>query len=180
MVSPLSDLITSKVRIRILMRLFLNPHQKAYLRELVNEFKVSSGQMREELKHLKDANILVSEKNGRTVLYSANTKHLLFAELQSMVKKSLGMDRILESIIKRLGDLESAYLLDDYAEGKDTGIIDLLLVGKIDQDNLQDLVRKTERYIERKIRILVLNSDEFEKLKKMLISRPKLLLWERN
>ena len=69
-----------------------------------------------------------------------------------MVQKAMGMDHIIESIIKRLGNLEEAYLIDDYAEGKDTGIIDLVLIGNIDQENLVDLARKTERYIERKIR----------------------------
>ena len=100
---------------------------------------------------------LESHKNGRQIQYQANQKHPLFHELQSMVQKALGMDRILESILERLGNLEEAYLIDDYAEGKDTGIIDLVLIGDIDQENLNDLVHKTERYIDRKIRTLVLS-----------------------
>ncbi len=89
------------------------------------------------------------------------------------------MDRILDSIIKRLGNLDSAYLIDDYAEGKDTGIIDLVLVGNIDQENLIDLVKKTERYIERKIRTLVLLPDEWKKLRVSQAKRPLLLLWQK-
>ena len=57
------------------------------------------------------------------------------------------MDKILDSMIERLGNLEKALLIDDYAEGKDTGIIDLVLIGDIDQISLQDLTRKTEKYI---------------------------------
>lgn len=95
-----------------------------------------------------------------------------------MVQKALGMDRILDSIIERLGNLEEAYLIDDYAEGKDTGIIDLVLVGDIDQANLQDLTRKTEKYIDRKIRTLVLSADEFKSMEKKLKNRPQFLLWE--
>ena len=59
----------------------------------------------------------------------------------------------MNSIITRLGNLEKAFLIDDYAEGKDTGIIDLLLVGDIDQYHLNDLSRKTERYIKRKVTV---------------------------
>ena len=179
MTSIFSGLITSKTRIKILMRLFLNPKQNAYLRELAEEFNAAPSQVREELRQLNDAGFLESHKSGRQIQYSANQKHPLFHELQSMVQKALGMDRILDSIVERLGNLEEAYLLDDYAEGKDTGIIDLVLVGDIDQENLVDLVHKTERYIDRKIRTLVLTSDEWQNLQISINKKPMLLLWEK-
>ena len=160
------------------MRLFHNPKQHAYLRELSNEFGLAPSQVREELRQLNSAGLLSNKKNGRQILYSANTDHPLFQELHSMVRKALGMDRILESIIGRLGDLEKVYLIDDYAEGKDTGLIDLVLVGRIDQTNLSDLVTKTERYIGRKIRTLVLTSEEYQGTQRFLKKRPQLLLWE--
>ena len=87
------------------------------------------------------------------------------------------MDQVIESVLNRLGDLEEAYLIDDYAAGRDTGIIDLLLVGHINQYHLNDLSRKTERYIGRKIRSLVLTRDEFRNLESKLKQRPHLLLW---
>ena len=178
MTSIFSGLITSKTRIKILMRLFLNPKQNAYLRELADEFNASPSQVREELRHLNDAGFLDSHKNGRQIHYKANQKHPLFNELQSMVQKSMGMDRILDSILERLGNLEEAYLIDDYAEGKDSGIIDLVLIGNIDHENLNDLVHKTERYIDRKIRTLVLEKTEWIKMFSTLEKRPKLLLWK--
>ena len=179
MTSIFSGLITSKTRIKILMRLFLNPQQNAYLRELSDEFNASPSQVREELRQLNEAGFLESQKNGRQIHYKANQKHPLFHELQSMVRKALGMDRILDSILERLGNLEEAYLVDDYAEGKDTGIIDLVLVGDIDQENLSDLVKKTERYIERKIRTLTLSNDEWQKLRPVLSNKPMLPLWSK-
>jgi len=173
-----SGLITSKTRIKILMRLFLNPSQNAYLRELAHEFNASPSQVREELRQLNDTGFLESHKNGRQIQYKANTNHPLFHELQSMVQKALGMDRILDSILERLGNLEEAYLIDDYAEGKDTGIIDLVLIGEIDQENLFDLVQKTEKYIDRKIRTLTLKLEEWANMQKKLRDRPILLLWK--
>ena len=173
-----SGLITSKTRIRILMRLFLNPEGNAYLRELADEFGASPSHIKEELDQLSASNLLISKKNGRQVLFSANSDHPVFAELHSMVIKALGMDQILESIVKRLGRLEKAFLIDDYAEGKDTGIIDLVLIGDIDQGNLLDLKGKTEKYIGRKIRTLVLTADEFTGLHNNLLKRPLFLLWE--
>ena len=178
MSSLFNALITSKMRIRILMRLFLNPDQHAYLRGLADEFGASTSQVREELQHLKEAGLLNSEKEGRQTNYQANRTHPLFPELQSMVRKSLGMDRILESILERLGKLEKAVLLDDYAEGKDTGLIDLLLIGNIDREQLEDLVKKTEKYIGRKIRTLVLSESEYEDMMVKLSNRSSLVLWE--
>lgn len=177
--SLFSGLITSKIRIRILMRLFLNPERQAYLRELSDEFHVSPSQVKGELDQLNSANLLVSLKKGRQVFFSANKKHPVFNELHSMVKKAMGMDHILESIIIRLGNLEKALLIDDYAEGKDTGIIDLVLIGDIDHANLRDLTTKAERYIERKIRTLALSKDEHKKLADSLAHRPQFVLWER-
>lgn len=174
----LDSFITSKARIRILIRLFLNPGQKAYLRELADEFDMSSGQLSDELHHMNDAGLLSQSRDGRQLNYRANTSHPLFPELHSMVKKALGMDQILESIIERLGNLEKAILLDDYAKGKDTGIIDLVLVGNINKNNLQDLVEKTERYIGRKIRVLSMTNKEYECLLPKLNTRPSLVLWQ--
>jgi len=178
MQNMLSGIITSRLKIKMLVRFFLNPASKTYLRELAAEFKVSSNAVRTELNHLAFSSLIKSEKEGRKVLYQANQRHPLFPELASMARKSLGVDQVIESIVSRLGRLEKAYLLDDYAQGKDTGIIDLLLVGEIDNFHLHDLSKKTERYLKRKIRHLVLTKDEFKLFQKEFRSRPSLLIWE--
>ncbi len=176
--SIFTGLITSKMRIRILMRLFQNPGQRVYLRELAQEFVASPSQVSEELRQLNAAGLLTREKQGRQILYCANPKYVLFQELQSMVRKALGMDRILDSIIERLGNLDAALLVGDYALGKDTGIVDLFLVGNVDQRNLGDLVTKTERYIKRRIRALVVESGNMKELQTLLGKQPYLVLWE--
>ena len=174
----LSGIITSKLKINILVRFFLNPDSQTYLRELAAEFNVSSNAVRMELNHLADSNLIKSEKDGRKVLYKANERHPLFPELASMARKALGLDQVIESIISRLGKLQQAYIIDDYAKGKDAGIIDLLLVGEIDSFHLHDLSKKTERYLNRKIRHLVLTEEEFKIFQKEFNSRPSLLIWE--
>jgi hypothetical protein len=176
--SLFAGLISSKTRIKLLIRFFFNPKTRSYLRELAKEFGVSSNSVREELNQLTHTNLLKSERNGRQVFYMANEEHPLFPELKSMVSKVMGIDRVIDGIVNRLGDLERAYLIDDYAEGKDTGIIDLLLVGNIDQYHLNDLSRKTERYIKRKVRSLVLSRQEYKKLLPELKKRPRVLVWE--
>jgi predicted transcriptional regulator len=175
----LTGLISSKTRIKLLVRLFFNPATRAYLRELAKEFNVSTNAVREELNQLKKTKLLKTEKSGRQVFYMANTEHSLFPELRSMVSKVMGIDQVIDSIVQRLGNLEKAYLIDDYAEGKDTGIVDLLLVGDIDQYHLNDLSKKTERYIGRKIRSLVVSAVEYKKFYPKLKNHPQILIWEK-
>ena len=173
-----AGLIASKTRVKLLVRFFFNPKTRSYLRELAKEFNVSTNSVREELNQLTKTKLLKTERNGRQVFYQANPDHPLFPELKSIVGKVMGMDQVIDGIVNRLGDLEEAYLIDDYAEGKDTGIIDLILVGNINQYHLNDLSRKTERYIKRKIRPLVLNREEYEDFLPELEKRPRILIWE--
>ena len=172
-----TGLISSKTRIKLLVRFFFNPSTRSYLRELANEFNVSTNSVREELNQLTRTELLTSQKSGRQVFYKANQEHPLFPELKSMVSKVMGIDQVVDGIVSRLGDIERAYLLDDYAEGKDSGIIDLVLVGNIDQYHLNDLSRKTERYIKRKIRTLVLSRTEFGQYRSKLDIQPHILIW---
>jgi len=175
-----AGLISSKTRIKLLTRFFFNPKSRSYLRELAKEFNVSTNAVREELNQLRKTRLLKSEKKGRQVFYMANQDHPLFPELRSMVGKVMGVDRVIDSIVMRLGNLEEAYLTGDYAEGRDTGIIDILLVGNVDPYHLNDLSRKTERYINRKIRSLVLSSEEYKRLGPKLKKRPRVLIWKVN
>jgi DNA-binding transcriptional ArsR family regulator len=173
----LDSLFTSKMRVKILMRFFLNADSRSHLRELAHDFDASPGHVRSELTQLTAAGLLASEKEGRQVRYRADSSHPLFPELQSMVRKALGVDRILDSIIERLSQLQAAYLIGDCAEGRDTGVIDLVLIGDIDRYNLSDLTVKTERYIDRKIRTLVLSGKEFQCMAGGAAFNPRLELW---
>jgi hypothetical protein len=179
MENPLKGLIGSATRVKLLMRLFLNPHARSYLRELAREFSVSTNAVREELNQLSRTDLLKVEKEGRNVFYSANTEHPIYPELRSMVQKVMGIDQVIDGIITRLGTVESAFLIDDYAEGKDSGIIDIVLIGRINQSNLQQLIIKTEGYIGRKIRPLVLTHDDFAKTySTSLAHRPQVIIWK--
>ena len=176
--NALNSVIPSRTRVDILVKLFLNPGLKAYLRQLASEFHVSTNAVRTELNHLTDHKILVSERSGRSVYYRANTDHPLFPELFSMVRKITGIDELVRSVVDRLGNLEAAFLVGDYARGIDTGIIDVVLVGDIDKVQLDDFALKTEAYIQRKIRSLVLTREEFIRLTEKKSFDPIVRLWD--
>jgi predicted transcriptional regulator len=173
----LDSLITSKTRIKLLLKFFINPDTKAYLRELSKEFGESTNSVRLELNRFTNANLLVSQEKGRTVLYNANTEHSFFKDIHNIVLKYVGIDHIAENLTESLGEVKSAYIIGDYAKGIDSGIIDLILIGNIDQGLLQQFIEKTERLINRKIRSMLLTEKEFKKLVKTLDIENALPIW---
>lgn len=94
-----------------------------------------------------------------------------------VIRKYLGLDKIVSDLVKKLGDVQMAYVTGDYAMGKDTGIIDLLLVGEIDEKRLYRLVKKVEGIINRRIRFLIADKEEYSKMKSRLLPESTILLW---
>lgn len=174
----LETLITSKTRIKLLLKFFLNPGTKAYLRGLADEFGESTNAVRLELNKLKDAGFLETEEEGRTIVYSANKKNNLFPEIHALVKKYLGFDWV-EKILRKLGKLEAAFITGDYAKGIDSGLIDLVVVGDINKQYLYEAIQLAEEKIHRKIRPLILSSEEFNKLKNTLNLEKSIVLWNK-
>ena len=175
---PLLDsLITSKTRIKLLLKFFLNPGTRAYLRGLATEFGESTNAIRVELNRLTDAKLLKSVHAGRTVQYRANKQHSLFKDLQSVVKKFVGLDKVAEELAAKLGDIQAAYVIGDYAKGNDSGLIDLVLIGQVDDEKLKEVTAKTENLIDRKIRTLVLDPIDVEKLQSRLDIEHALFIW---
>lgn len=146
----------------MLLKFFINSHSTAYLRGMAEEFGESTNAIRHELNNLSKAGYLISSEDGRTILYRANTAHPLYNEVKNLVHKYLGIDKIIDNILSRLGDLKLAFIVGDYAQGKDSGTIELVLVGMLDQVYLNKLVAKAKRLIKRNIITSVLTEDEFE------------------
>jgi len=93
------------------------------------------------------------------------------------VRKFTGIDQLIPQVLSKLGDIHSAYIVGDYARGMDSGIIDLVLVGKVDKAYLQNLIDKVEPMLHRKIRYLSLSEDELEKFKAALKLEEAIELW---
>ena len=66
-----------------------------------------------------------------------------FKDIQKVVLKYVGIDSLIENMVLKLGQVESAYVIGDYAKGKDSGIIDMVLIGEIDKSILLNLATKT-------------------------------------
>lgn len=151
----LETIITSKTRLNLLIKFFLNIANKGHLNSLANEFNESTNSVRKELNNLTSAGYLKKNIISNKIIYSANSKHPLFGVLQEIVRKHLGIEDILKRVIENVGDIEKIILLGDYAKGIDSGTIDILMVGKnINIMYLDEIQPKIEKKIKRKINFL--------------------------
>lgn len=172
----LDTLISSKTRIKLLLKLFLNSSNKGYLRGLEEEFGENSNAIRLELNRFVGAGLILSEQVGNKIIYRANTAHPLFTNIQQIVLKHIGIDTIIQKIISQIGEVDKVFLAGSLARGIDNGILDLVLVGKPNLAFLVELIERVEGMINRKIRYVVYKADEFEAVSN---SEQRLLVWER-
>ena len=155
----LEPLITSKTRLRLLIKFFLNIANKGYLNSLANEFGESTNSIRRELNNLSSAGYLEKFNENNKVVYRANATHPLFNIIQKIVKKHLGIEEILETVLRKIGEVKKIMILGDYAEGIDSGHIEILIVGdKISEYYLKKITPKIEEKINRKISFFISNS----------------------
>ncbi len=175
----LEALISSKTRIKLLLKFFLNSKTTAYLRGLEAEFGESSNAIRIELNRFEEAGMITSELQGNKKIFSANTAHPLFREIHNIVLKNIGFDRIIETVIERLGDVEHVYVTGDFAQGRNGSVIDLLFVGNVDKNYLVNLVEKAEKLINRRIRFIIYDQADVQLGKSIDTDPAPLLLWSK-
>jgi hypothetical protein len=175
----LEALISSKTRIKILVKFFLNDNLTSYLRSLEEEFGESTNSIRIELNRFEKAGFLQSFSKGNKKLFKVNNTHPLFREINSIVKKMVGIDYVVDYILQRIGKLERVYLIGKLATGLDNDVIDLVLVGDINKPYLVELIGKAEKKLSKKIKFIVYSESEFnlEKIKESDLH--PLLIWSK-
>jgi hypothetical protein len=136
----------------MLIKFFINTANKGYLNGLANEFNESTNSIRKELNNLSAAGYLLKVKSDNKVIYNANKKHPLFTVLQKVIRQHLGIEEIIDSILDKIGDVNSVAIVGDYAKGIDSGLIKIVLLGSdINVNYLEDLIVKIEKKITRKV-----------------------------
>ena len=152
----LSSLITSKTRLRMLIKFFVSAANNGYLNGLASEFNESTNSIRKELNNLSGAGYLLKSKENNRVIYNANTSHPLFDVLQKIVRQHLGLEDIVEAVIERIGDVNQIALTGEYAKGIDSGNIEIIINGsKVNSDYLENIKPKIKNKIGREVSFLL-------------------------
>ena len=174
----LDTLITNKTRVKLLLRFFLNPEARSYLRGLEEEFGESTNAIRIELNRFEAAGLLISWEDKNKKMFSANQAHPLFHDIRNILRKHAGIDTIINKVINNLGNIESAYLNGMIAKGFDNSTLELFIFGDpVDREYLLSLTNKATTLINREIKCTTLPfKDEKQFLKD---NRDALLVWKK-
>ena len=174
----LETLITSKTRLKLLLKFFLNSNSSSYLRELESEFHESTNAIRLELNRFENAGLLQSQIKGNKKVYKANISHPLYPDINNILLKYIGFDKIIENVIQKLGKMNCVYVVGEFARGVDNHVIDLVFIcDDLDREYLARLTAKAEKLIKRKIRNLIMTQEEFDGYRRSLPVDQVLLLW---
>ena len=154
-----------------MIKFFVSQANRGYLNGLATEMGESSNAIRKELNHLHDAGYLKKLKNDNKVEYQANSSHPLYEVLRKVVLKHLGLEDIVETVLERMGNVTRIILVGDYAEGNDTGNIEIFLIGnELNMGYISQLEQKIEKLIKRKV--------SFYLASKFLSKRKNIVLYE--
>ena len=176
----IETLISSKTRIKLLLKFFLNSKNTAYLRGLEEEFGESTNGIRLELNKFEKSGFLKSFIEGNKKVFTVNTMHPLFNDLNKIILKMVGLEYVIDYIVERIGDLEKVYLIGNLSKGQSTDIIDLVLVGNsLNKNFLVQQIEKAEKKIGKKIRYVNFTTEEFDLNKIKEPGMHPLLLWSK-
>lgn len=164
----LSDLITSRSRVKLLNIFLAEPSQMYHVRELVRRTGDEINAVRRELAFLQSKGILEREPRANRVYYSLSKSYPFYFDLLRMGSKTIGLGfAILKNRIK-LGRIKYAMFSGHFARRikNSPDEVDLLVVGTVVLPELSLLVREEEKKINSEINYTVMTEDEFSFRKK--------------
>ena len=170
----LGPLITSKTRLKLLLRFFLNQNLSGYLQGLSKELDENTNSIRVELNRLEQAGLLASELEGRKKLYRVNDSHPLTADLTSIVRKVSGIDALVDKVVDNLPGLSQVWICGALARGIQADAIDCLLIGEnLDRKYIEGLSARVNKLTGKKVNAIVFEQMPYEKREQCL------LVWEK-
>ncbi|MEK7550692.1 MAG: winged helix-turn-helix domain-containing protein [Patescibacteria group bacterium] len=167
--ADLGNIITSKVRIKILELFFANPKELYHVRGIVREIKEEINAVRRELTKLEANGVFKREPRGNRVYYYLRPDHQFFGDLVSMVAKTKGLGASLIENKGKIGKVSFLMFSGKFVRLKDRKKdedVDILVVGEVVLPELAALIRTEESKRNREINYTVMSREEFDFRKK--------------
>lgn len=166
--ADLVDIITSRVRRKILELFFSNIKEKYHVRGIVRETKEEINAVRRELERLEKAGILSKESRGNRVYYWVREDYPFFEDILSMVAKTTGLGSEIIENRGKIGKLNIVMFSGRFVRRKEfkEGEVDILVVGDVDLSELASFIRREESKRGREINYTVMSREEYDFRKK--------------
>ncbi len=160
----MQDFMISRVRVKIMELFFRKTEELYYVREISRKVKEEINAVRRELDRMLGYGLLKSEQRGNRLYYYLNPSYAYFAELRTMVAKSVGIGKKIRKLKRKLGTVEFVMFSGNFVEGKrhHHEEVDILVIGDIVLPELQVLIKEEETKRGREINYAVFSAEEFE------------------
>ncbi len=167
--ASLTDIITSKVRIKILDLFYSNLTEMYHVRGIVREVGEEINAVRRELERFEKVGILKKEPRGNRVYYFLRHDYSGFGDLLSIISKSTGLGKAICDSKAKLGKVSFVMFSGKFARmkpRKSDDNVDVLVVGEIVLPELAAIIRTFESKLAREINYTVMTREELEYRKK--------------
>ena len=161
--TALGDLLFGRTRSRLLATLYSRPDTHFFVRQLARQTHGSAGTVQRELLTLTSAGLITRNSRENQVLYQANSKHPIFAELHSLLAKTTGVFSILSEALSPLAqEVEFAFVYGSFARGEEKAEsdIDLMVIGEVTLDSLLHSLAPVEKTLSRPVNPTVFARQE--------------------
>ncbi|MEK7203058.1 MAG: nucleotidyltransferase domain-containing protein [Patescibacteria group bacterium] len=159
------NLTKSKARTKILQLFFADTQKRYYLRELERLLGLSVGNIRRELIALEKTSLFLREKQGNQVYYSLNKQAPIFEEFKKIISKTIGLEANLKKELKKVEGIKQAFIFGSFAKGEEQSAsdIDLMIIGKVNEDLLIKKISQLEFLLKREINYHLFSETEWQK-----------------
>ena len=149
----LMPILRSAAQGRILARVLTDPEVAYSLSDLVAWSKTSMPTVQREIERAELAGVVTTEKIGPTRLVRANTAHPLYDALRRIILATYGPPAVIADEFARVAAAEAVVLFGSWAAryvgrpGRAPNDIDVLVIGDVDRDDVDDAAERAERRI---------------------------------
>lgn len=162
----LSAFITSKNRQKLLALFLTHPDERFYLKQLRRDLSIASSRLlQDELAKLEAVGFLASVREANTRFYQVNKAFPLYAELKSMIVKTIGLADFLRESLAELGEIRAAFIYGSVAKDRERARsdIDLMVIAEVGMDRLHAVIQRAEDALAREINTSVFDFADWQK-----------------
>lgn len=167
--ADLGDIITSKVRVKVLELFLSNLKEMYHVRGIVRETKEEINAVRRELGRLESVGIFKKEARGNRLYYWVRNDYPFYGDLIAIISKCTGLGATIIENKNKIGKVNFVMFSGRFVrrkERKSDDDIDVLVVGEIILPELAALIRAEESKRNKEINYTVMSKEEYEFRKK--------------
>ena len=155
----------TKNRAELLRLFFTNPEQSFYMQEIGRILGKKPGNFQRVINNMEKEGILISERKANARYFKVNKEYPLFEELKNIVFKTVGVMGTVKAVLQKIGGAEYAFVYGSYAKANDNYLsdIDVVVVGKCDEDKLIKELDRLEGFLKREINYKLYTARDFKK-----------------